>query len=99
MQKTQFNLNEIRRLTSAWAKYPLFERKDGKKDTVLCLNERGNRVNKRYAEIGGASVAVQRFITNIIYDMPFVYSTQRDIFYFNLFVSTDWYWRTMVYSR
>lgn len=61
MQKTQHNLNEIRRIASTWVKYPLFERKDGKKDTVLCLNERGNRVAKRYAEISAASDTVHRF--------------------------------------
>lgn len=61
MQNTQFNLNEIRRITSTWVKYPLFERKDGKKDTVLCLNERASRVAKRYAEISAASETVHRF--------------------------------------
>lgn len=61
MQKTQFHLHEIRRITSTWVKYPLFERKDGKKDTVLCMNERGSRVAKRYAEIGAASDTVHRF--------------------------------------
>lgn len=60
MKKTQFNLSEIKRITSSWVKQPLFERKDGKKDSVLCLNERSNRVTKRYAEIEIASNTVQR---------------------------------------
>lgn len=60
MQKTQFNLNEIKRITSIWVKQPLFERKDGKKDSVLCLNERSNRVAKRYTEIEIASNTVHR---------------------------------------
>lgn len=60
MQKTQYNLNEIKRITSTWVKQPLFERKDGKKDSVLCLNERPNRVAKRYSEIENASNTVQR---------------------------------------
>lgn len=58
MQKTQFNLSEIKRITSTWIKQPLFERKDGKKDSVLCLNERSNRVAKRYSEIEIASNTV-----------------------------------------
>lgn len=58
MQKTQFNLSEIERITSQWVKQPLFERKDGKKDSVLCLNERSNRVAKRYSEIEMASTTV-----------------------------------------
>lgn len=60
MQKTQFNLSEIKRITSTWVKQPLFERKDGKKDSVLCLNERSNRVAKRYSEIEIASNTVHR---------------------------------------
>lgn len=60
MQKTQINLSEIKRITSTWVKQPLFERKDGKKDSVLCLNERSNRVAKRYSEIEIASNTVHR---------------------------------------
>lgn len=60
MQKTQFNLSEIKRITSMWVKQPLFERKDGKKDSVLCLNERLSRVAKRYGEIEVASNTIHR---------------------------------------
>lgn len=60
MQKTQTNLSEIKRITSMWLKQPLFTRKDGKKDSVLCLNERENRVTKRYREIESASTLVHR---------------------------------------
>lgn len=60
MKKTQSNLSEIKRITSMWLKQPLFTRKDGKKDSVLCLNERENRVTKRYAEVKSASKMVQR---------------------------------------
>lgn len=49
MQKTQSNLERIRAITSTWTKIPLFERKDGKKDAVLCLEERNDRIAKRYA--------------------------------------------------
>ena len=55
MQKIQNNLLEIRNIMTAWAKLPLFERKDGKKDAVLCLEERHDRINKRYSEIRVAS--------------------------------------------
>lgn len=61
MQKTQFNLNEIKRITSIWVKQPLFERKDGKKDSVLCLSERQSRVAKRYAEIELASTTIHGY--------------------------------------
>lgn len=60
MNKIQNNLQEIRNIMSAWAKLPLFERKDGKKDTVLCLDERIERKNKRYTEIEAAAVKVHQ---------------------------------------
>lgn len=60
MQKTQKNLNEIRTVISTWTKVPLFERKDGKKDTVLCLDERHDRTTKRYADIENAAKMVHR---------------------------------------
>lgn len=58
MQKIQNNLQEIRDIMSAWAKLPLFERKDSKKDTVLCLEERYERKSKRYSEIEVAATKV-----------------------------------------
>lgn len=58
MQKTHQNLSEIRSIMSTWAKIPLFERKDGKKDSVLCLDERTDRITKRYADIESASKVV-----------------------------------------
>lgn len=60
MQQTHQNLHEIRTIMSAWAKIPLFERKDGKKDSVLCLDERIDRITKRYADIEAASKVVHR---------------------------------------
>lgn len=58
MQKTQSNLAEIRSVMSAWVKIPLFERKDCKKDAVLCLDERSDRITKRYADIKEAAKTV-----------------------------------------
>lgn len=60
MHQIQTNLSEIKRITSMWLKQPLFVRKDGKKDSVLCLTERENRVIKRYTEIETASQTVHR---------------------------------------
>jgi dynein heavy chain, axonemal len=54
----QANLREIKIIMATWAKLPLFERKDGRKDTVLCLDERVDRKTKRYAEIETAAVKI-----------------------------------------
>jgi dynein heavy chain, axonemal len=36
---------------TSWAKAPLFVRKDGRKDTTLCVEEREERTTKRYEEM------------------------------------------------
>lgn len=51
LQKSQENLLEIRNSLIPFARQPLFERKDGKRDTVLSIDEREEKINKRYVEI------------------------------------------------
>lgn len=60
MQQTQCNLNEIKATMSAWTKTPLFERKDSKKDSVLCMEERNDRIARRYAEMEANSKMVHK---------------------------------------
>lgn len=60
MQQTQRNLSEIKTIMSAWAKTPLFERKESKKDSVLCMEERNDRIARRYAEMEAASTMVHK---------------------------------------
>lgn len=60
MNRTQTNLSEIRKVMSCWVKMPLFERKDSKKDAVLCIDERFDRITKRYGDIEEASKIVHR---------------------------------------
>ncbi|XP_059610636.1 dynein beta chain, ciliary isoform X2 [Phlebotomus argentipes] len=62
MQNIQKNLAEMRQILGAWSRLPLFERKDGKKDTVLCLDERSDRIAKRYADIEAASTKIQELL-------------------------------------
>jgi dynein heavy chain, axonemal len=59
----QANLVEIKKIMSTWAKIPLFERKDARKDMVLCLDERVDRKTKRYAEIEAAAVKIKKYNT------------------------------------
>lgn len=55
LQKSQDNLLEIKHVLIPFARQPLFERKDGKKNTVLCIEEREERINKRYNDITNAT--------------------------------------------
>lgn len=51
LQKSQDNINEIKSILKPFARKPLFERKDGRKDTVLSVDEREERTAKRYSEM------------------------------------------------
>ena len=44
-------MEEIKKLMSTWSKTPLFERKEEKHETLLNLDDRKERLEKRYANI------------------------------------------------
>lgn len=54
MIQSQENLQQIHTILTSWAKLPLFERKDGKRDALLNLDDREERCSKRYTEISSA---------------------------------------------
>ncbi|XP_063817028.1 dynein axonemal heavy chain 9 isoform X3 [Pseudophryne corroboree] len=47
VQKARDNVEEIQAIMKTWV-FPIFERKDGKKDTLLNLDDRSERLEKRY---------------------------------------------------
>lgn len=51
MKAAQSNVEKIRSILEPWTRTPLVERKDRRKDTLLALEERTEKVAKRYAEI------------------------------------------------
>ncbi|XP_033732158.1 dynein beta chain, ciliary-like [Pecten maximus] len=51
VQKAKDNVEEIKKLMNTWSKLPLFERKEDKHETLLNLEDRKDRINKRYTEI------------------------------------------------
>ncbi|CAL8088370.1 unnamed protein product [Calicophoron daubneyi] len=60
--QTQENVKLIRTLMATWAKSPLFERKDGKRDTLLGLEDREDRCARRYTELKDANTQVAGLI-------------------------------------
>lgn len=56
----QGNLEEVKQVMTSWAKAPLFVRKDGRKDTTLCIEEREDRTKKRYAEMREVAVRIHK---------------------------------------
>lgn len=59
---TQANIEKIRRIIEPWTRVPLIERKDQRKNTLLSLEERSERVAKRYMEIKQAAVQIQSLL-------------------------------------
>ncbi|XP_043280370.1 dynein beta chain, ciliary isoform X2 [Venturia canescens] len=55
VKSTQSNVEKIRSILEPWTKTPLIERRDRRKDALLSLDERTERVAKRYAEIQRAA--------------------------------------------
>lgn len=51
VQKAKDNVEEIKKLMSTWSKTPLFERKEDKHETLLNLDDRKERLDKRYSNI------------------------------------------------
>nr|CAD7570912.1 unnamed protein product [Timema californicum] len=62
VQRTQSNVEQIRTIMSAWLKMPVFQRRDGKKDTLLCIEDRHEHTQRRYAEISAAATEIHRLL-------------------------------------
>lgn len=51
VQHAKNNVEEIKKLMNTWSSLPLFERKEDKYDILLNLDDRKDRLAKRYNEI------------------------------------------------
>lgn len=51
VKTAQSNVDKICNVLEPWTRAPLIERKDGRKDAILSLDERSEKVSKRYAEV------------------------------------------------
>lgn len=51
VQQTQNNVEQIHNIMGMWSKVALFERPDGKKDTLLCVEDRSEHVQRRYVQL------------------------------------------------
>jgi hypothetical protein len=48
IQQTQNNVEQICNIMGVWSKVALFERPDGRKDTLLCIEDQPEHVQRRY---------------------------------------------------
>ena len=63
VKSAQNNVEKIRTILEPWTKIPLIERKDRKKDTLLSIEERSEKVLKRYSEIRKGSEHIHLLLT------------------------------------
>lgn len=52
---SQNNLQEIRNALVPFARQPLYERREGHKDCLLCIEDKEDRIGRRYREIEKAT--------------------------------------------
>ena len=62
VQKSKDNVEEIQKIMSTWSKTPLFERREMKNERLLHLDDREDRLNKRYNEISASGEKLQELV-------------------------------------
>lgn len=61
-KSSQENVEKIRHILEPWTRTPLIERKDHKKDNLLYLDEKVEKVNNRYTEIIKGAEQIHRLV-------------------------------------
>jgi len=62
MKSAQLNVRKIKSILEPWTKTPLIERRDRRKDALLALEDRSEKVSKRYAEITKAANQIRSIL-------------------------------------
>lgn len=65
LQKTKENVEEMQRYMKSWA-VPMFDRKDGRKDALLCLEDRAERV-ERFHNVVQSSGGKIHFLLEVLF--------------------------------
>ena len=55
-------MEQVQKIMSTWSSSPLFERKEGKNETLLNLDDRTDRLKKRYDEIAQAGEKIHGLV-------------------------------------
>lgn len=62
LAKCQANLSDIKAALIPFARKPLFERKDGKREEFLCIDDKEIRKMKRHSEINQATETIKHLL-------------------------------------
>lgn len=73
VMSAQKNVNQLTADIESWSELPLFERKDGKKENLLGIEDRVERAQKRYEQIKLTSATVAAILEEnfrLFFDIP-----------------------------
>lgn len=73
MKKCQSNIKDIIAAIDSWGNIRLFERKDGLKENLMWLDNRTDRVKKRYEIIRASRAEIMTILEqsyNLFFDVP-----------------------------
>ena len=62
VQKAKNNVEEIQKVMLTWSKSPLFVRKEGKNESLLHLDDREDRLKKRYGEVESCGEKIHKLL-------------------------------------
>ena len=62
VQKSKDNVENISKIMATWSKTPLFERKEGKNESLLNMDDRDDRLKKRYGEVEEAGNQIHKLL-------------------------------------
>ena len=62
VQKAKDNVEKLQKIMATWSKTSLFERKEGKNESLLNLDDRVDRLKKRYTEIEAAGQQLHQLL-------------------------------------
>ena len=75
VQRTKDNCDAIQTLMKGWSKQALFCRKDNRRDALLQLDDRSDRVSKRYSATQKDGCTIHKLIQVNMFVYMYVYST------------------------
>ena len=62
VQKAKDNVDKLKKIMATWSKTSLFERKEGKNESLLNLDDRKDRLEKRYTDIEAAGQQLHQLL-------------------------------------
>lgn len=73
--RAQQNIKELETTIETWSTLPLFERRDGKKENLLNIDDRTERIQRRYEQIEQTSKSIASLLEEnykLFFNIPLI---------------------------